>query len=629
MTVQSNLLDSQYFMFFDKYANIKNGKRETISEAVERVINILNKKLSQFGHSLTKDEIDWLYHGMINFDVMPSMRLFSQNEAAIERDNTLIYNCSYFPIRSIKDIATGLYLSMSGVGIGYSVERENIKHLPVVKSKSGHVNYYTIDDSQAGWANSIVFLLENLYNGHNVEFDYSLIRPKGSILKTKTGYASGPDPLREYHEHIVRIFETVTTERQLTTLEVHDIVVKCVECGVSGGGRRGASIAFFDYDDDLMLNCKNPENIKGNEHRYNSNNSAVWPNKRHDINFVNRVTGPVWTKGTGEPGIFSIYAVAQTFPHRRKFSELIRTNPCGEILLNPYQFCNLTNVKMTETDTKVTMLKKLELAAFIGTIQSMFDNFAWIDEEFHNNAVRERLLGVSVSGFYSNIKLMEDESFWRVAKILVQETNEKYAERFGINASPANTTVKPSGNSSELANMEAGIHPAFGKYIRRNMMVTKFTDMYAFLKKYNAPMVDHPTNKDNVLVQFPKQTVAPTIQEVSALEHLRHWSIIKRNFTEHNPSCSIYFNPDEVEDVKQWLFDNQEIISGLSFFPKFDANYPYLPIYPIDEITFKNDVANFPIINWDEYPTFTAHASMKDERERVVECSADGCVLVY
>lgn len=629
MTVKSGLLDTQYFMFYDKYANIKDGKRETINEAVERVIKILDKKLNEYGHSLTKNEIDWLYNGMVTFDVMPSMRLFSQNEAAIDRDNTLIYNCSYFPIKSIKDIATGLYLSMSGVGIGYSVERENIKHLPIVKSKTDHVTQYTVEDSQAGWADSIVFLLENLYNGNAVEFDYSLIRPKGSLLKTKTGYASGPDPLREYHEHIVRIFNQVKTERQLTTLEVHDIVVKCVECGVSGGGRRGASIAFFDYDDELMLNCKNPENIKGNEHRYNSNNSAVWPNKRQDINFVNRVTGPVWTKGTGEPGIFSIYAVAQTFPARRKFSELIRTNPCGEILLNPYQFCNLTNVKMTENDTKATMLQKLELAAFIGTIQSMFDNFAWIDEEFHNNAVRERLLGVSVSGFYSNVELMEDEAFWRIAKQVVQETNEKYAERFGINPSPANTTVKPSGNSSELANMEAGIHPAFGKFVRRNMMVTKFTDMYAFLQKYNVPMVDHPTNKENVLVQFPKRHHGLTVHDISALQHLNHWLIIKRNFTEHNPSCSIYFSPEEAEAVKQWLFDNQEYISGLSFFPRFEANYPYLPIYPIDEITYQENVEQFPKINWEEYPTFTAHDSMKDERERVVECAAGECVLVY
>lgn len=624
------MLDSQMFMFYDKYANILNGKRETVDEAVQRVLKIFNKKVGETIGFITDDEREMMIEYMRNFEVMPSMRLFSQSEAAIERDNSIIYNCSYFPIESIKDIATGLYLSMSGVGIGYSVEHEYIKQLPTVKPKYrfSKIYDYTIDDSQAGWADSIVFLLEKLFDGCDVEFDYSLIRPAGALLKTKTGIASGPKPLIEYHDHIRRIFKNVKTERKLTSLEVHDIVVKCVECGISGGGRRGAAIVFFDHDDQEMLTCKNPENIVGNEHRYGANNSAVWPEHGVSREFINRVTEPIWNSGTGEPGIFNVQAVRYGLPKRRKYSRHMRTNPCGEIILRPREFCNLTNIKLSEFDTKASIAEKVIIATLMGTIQSLFTDFSWISKDFTINGNEERLLGVSASGFYSNVELLEDGDFWEEMKQLSISMNRIYAERFGINQSAAITNVKPSGNSSVLAYMGAGVHPHISNEIIRNMMVNTETDMYHFLKRYNVPMVNHPTSETHVLVQFPIKYVGPTIKEVSALQHLNHWKILKTRFTEHNPSASIYFTSNEVDEIKEWLYDNQHLLIGLTFFPRFESNYPYLPIYAIDSETYERLESEFPVINWNEYPTYT-HSKMKDERERIVECAAGECVLVY
>jgi ribonucleoside-triphosphate reductase len=620
--------DLQFFVFLDKYANYlpTEGRRETWEEAVTRSVDVL-KFLSQ--DRLDKHTYQFLFESIYRMDVLPSMRLFSMPMAAVERDNSVIYNCSNIGIDSIRSIVDCLYLSMSGCGVGISVEKQYISKLPKVINKE----YYTfspfvIEDSQIGWAESLRYLLESLINiGVDPVFDYSQIRPAGSYLKTKGGYASGPQPLIDLHEHVRKIVKA-RQGQNLRSIDILDIVTKIGDCAVSGGSRRSAISVIFDYDDNDMLLAKNGNYYEHSPWRSNSNNSAVWYDDmpmQHKRDLIEEL----FANGNGEPGIWNKSAQFRTLPERRKYninneSEL-NSNPCFEIVLKSHEFCNLSTAVLRPTDSITTMVNKVIAASIIGTIQSMADNFPYIDPRFQNNLHEERLLGVCLTGIADVHHLLGERVLHRLKDVAVS-FNQTTALQLGIEPSLAVTAIKPSGNTSALTKSGPGINPEHTEYSYRNVVVNRNTSMFNFLYANEVPFIDHPTRSTDAVFKFPKSNVGSlTLKDTNAIKQLEIWKQFKQNYTEHNPSVSITYRQNEIDDIKDWIYEHDKIIGGTAFFPSYDANHPYLPIQEITKSEYEQAMGTFPTLNWSN---FKFYETGFDERNAVAECAGGQCEIM-
>jgi len=619
--------DLQHFVFYDKYSRFlpQLGRRETWLEAVTRTTDTL-VELSNY--KLDKAVYQAIFESIYTLDVLPSMRLFSMSMDAIARDNTVIYNCSAIPVKSIKDFADCLYLSMSGVGIGVSIEKQYISHLPFVNNKTGVLYDFVVEDSQSGWADSFAFLLKTLFNGGDVHFDYSRVRQAGSPLMTKGGYASGPQPLIDLHEHTKNIFRQ-KEGRRLDSLAVLDIITKIGDCAVSGGSRRSAISVLFDEADNAILTAKSNGFYEKYPWRANSNNSAVWYDST-----------PAWVKeelvyqlfehGNGEPGIWNKSAQFRSLPRYRYMEEEhILSNPCFEINLNPREFCNLSTAILRPGDTESSINRKVTLATIIGTIQSAATHFPYVHADYSKNGENDRLLGVCLTGIADT---MRDSKLFEPYKLSSYKdtsvhVNKKYAEKLGINPSAAITAVKPSGNTSVLTATSPGINPEHSRYSIRNVRVNKHSAMYNFLYSNRVPSLEHPFSESDVLFGFPYMSIGDyTLENVGALDQLATWQKFKKYYTEHNPSISVTYREDEVPYVKHWIKYNSDIIGGIAFFPSYDVNLPYLPIQVVDKKSFEVAESNMPKLDW---RTFSKYENNKDERQATVECSGDRCDILY
>jgi len=591
----------QKFQFYDKYSRFgyKNNRRETWIETVDRAVDYL-RELSEYRLSpLTYARVR---QGILDMKVMPSMRLLAMAGPSARRNNISIYNCSYMPVDSIDSFVEALLISMNGCGVGYSVESDYIERFPRIKrQKGGAPIKYVIDDSTEGWCNALRKGLDTWFNGIDIQFDYSQIREAGAVLRIKGGRASGPEPLRKMLEFArARILSRQGSF--LRSLDAHDIMCAVGAAAVSGGVRRTAMISLFDYDDKEMRHCKDGDFWRNNNQRWNANNSAVWPARKLTQAEVAQYVLDMVNSQRGEPGIFNRQAALETKPERRKEARF-GTNPCGEIVLRPFQFCNLSVAVARENDTLEDLVEKVELATIIGTIQSMATHFPGLRPEWRRNCEEERLLGVDINGQLDCPMVQKADVQAKLQKVAV-EMNQRTADKLGIPRSAAVTCVKPSGNSSQMLNCSPGIHARWSKYYIRNVRVGTHTPIFKVLQNCGVPMSPEngqkKENADTWVVHFPIKSPekAITRNERTAIEQCEYWLQNKTQYTEHNPSVTITYKPDEVLDIFKWVYEHQDKIGGMTFLPAFDAQFDQMPYIEITESEYNKLAKAFPNIDF-------------------------------
>jgi len=620
--------DIQKFQFYDKYSrfNYELGRRETWVETVERSVSFL-RELSN--NLLPESDYNTIRDYILNMKAMPSMRLLAMAGDAARRQNLSLYNCSYLPIDSIDAFPEALIISMSGCGVGFSVESKYVSNLPKVKLRTGEWSTYVIEDTTEGWADAVRFGINAWFNGDDVVFYYDMIRPAGSPLRVKGGQASGPEPLR----NMLEFARKRIISRQggfLRPLDAHDIMCMVGNAAVMGGTRRTAMISLFDYNDIEMRNCKSGDFEVENNQRWNANNSAVIPKDISQTEFVEFFSDVV-RSGRGEPGIFSRDVAIRMKPSRRKVADF-GTNPCGEINLRPHGLCNLSIAVARADDTIVSLADKVRVATIIGTIQSMATYFPGLRKEWVDNAIEERLLGVDITGQMDS-EVSRDPEVQAYLKKVALETNKKYAELLGINQSVAVTCVKPSGNSAQLLNCSSGIHPRWSRYYIRNIRVGAHSSIFKVLRDCGVPM--SPENGQTVenavtwVVHFPVASPDGAFlrKNFSAIEQCDYWMSVKQNWTEHNPSVTISYRDSEVIDLMKWVWEHLAYVNGISFLPFSDAKYEQMPYQEISEEEYYELRELFPPISFSLLYNYESEDLTTAAQE--VACVSGVCEIEY
>lgn len=589
----------QMFQFYDKYSrfNYDLGRRETWIETVDRSVEYL-KELSH--NKLAPDIYTRISDSILNMRAMPSMRLLAMAGKAARRQGLSIYNCSYMPVDDISSFVEALIISMSGCGVGFSVEWKYVSQLPrIQRPRNVRPTDYIIEDTTEGWADALRFGLETWFDGGDVKFNYDMIRPYGSPLRVKGGRASGAEPLRKMLDFARERIRS--SEVYLRPIDAHDIMCSVGNAAVMGGTRRTAMISLFDYFDSDMLNAKTGDFETHNSQRWNANNSAVIPSNITREEFDD-IFGAMFESGRGEPGLFSRDVANRMKPARRAEADF-GTNPCGEILLRPYQLCNLSIAVARAEDTFDTLADKVRVASIIGTIQSMETNFPGLRSVWKDNAEVERLLGVDITGQMDSPVSRDPEVQSRLRQIAV-DTNREFAECLGINQSASVTCVKPSGNSSQLLNCSSGIHARWSRYYIRNVRVGAKTPVYQVLKDAGVPMSpENGQDRETAttwVVSFPIASSPHAIvrEERTAIEQCEYWLQVKQNWTEHNPSVTISYKPEEKKALLNWVWEHLEFVNGMSFLPYSDAQYSQMPYIAIDSDNYELLSSTFPDIDF-------------------------------
>lgn len=591
----------QKFQFFDKYArfNYELGRRETWIETVDRAVAFLHELA---GDRLPAGTYERIRQAILAMQVMPSMRLLAMAGPAARRSHITLYNCSYQPVESIASFVEGLIISMSGCGVGFSVESRYVENFPRIKRQTGRdLGTFTVDDSAEGWVEALRLGLETWFDGGDVHFDFSQLRPAGAPLRTKGGRASGAEPLRK----MLKFVRSRILSRQgsfLRPIDAHDMMCAVGNSAVSGGVRRTALISLFDHDDTDMLTCKMGDFDRENSQRWNANNSAVWPEGGlTQLEFMKRFLEMI-EAGRGEPGIFNRHAAIEMRPDGRKPAEF-GVNPCGEVILRPWQFCNLSSAIARVDDTVESLRDKVELAAIIGTIQSLATHFPGLRQQWRANCEEERLLGVDITGQMDS-PLAQEARVKEQMRSLAREANRRTAAALGITPSAAITCVKPSGNSSQLVDCASGLHARWAPYYLRNVRVAASSPIFKVLRDAAVPMSPEngqsPEDATTWVVHFPVQAPAGAItrNDRSAIEQCEYWLQNKLHWTEHNPSCTIVYRPDEVIDLMKWVWEHRDVLGGITFLPAFDANYAQMPYVEMSREEYERRVAAFPAIDF-------------------------------
>jgi len=618
----------QKFQFFDKYSrfNYDLGRRETWIETVDRSVDFLYELA---GERLPAQTYARIRRAILEMRAMPSMRLLAMAGAAARRNNIAIYNCSYQPVESIDSFVEALIISMSGCGVGYSAESRYVENFPRIKRQTGATpKTFTVEDSAEGWADALRIGLETWFEGGDIRFDLSLLRPAGAALRTKGGRASGPEPLRVMLD-FVRSRILARQGSFLRPIDAHDMMCSVGNAAVSGGVRRTAMISLFDYDDDEMRLSKNGDFERDNSQRWNANNSAVWPQGGlTQPEFIHQFLEMVESE-RGEPGIFNREAALNMRPARRRPAEF-GTNPCGEIILRPWQFCNLSAAVARSDDTFETLREKVEVAAIIGTIQSLATHFPGLRPQWKQNCEEERLLGVDITGQMDSLAAQDSGIKDRLRHIAI-DVNRQTSQALGINQSAAITCVKPSGNSSQFLDCSSGLHARWAPYYIRNVRVAAHSPIFKVLRDAAVPMDPEngqtPENANTWVIHFPVKAPegAVTRKDRSAIAQCEYWLQNKIYWTEHNPSCTITYRPDEVIDLMKWVWEHRDQIGGLSFLPAFDAKYDNMPYIEITKEGYERLAAEFPEIDFSKIYRYEEEDLTNAAQE--LACSAGYCEI--
>lgn len=574
------------------------ARRERWPETVDRATEFLFKRA---GDALTDADRTLIATSIYNHESLPSMRLLWSAGKAAETNNVTIFNCSYAPIDDLRVFDEALFILMSGTGFGFSVESTYTEELPKIKKQKRVAPIqYTVPDSRDGWALSVRLLLETLYQGGDVQFDYSELRPAGARLMTMGGRSSGPEPLKRLHEFIRGKVKS-RQGRRLRPIDAHDIMCMIGEVVVAGGVRRSSLISLSDLDDYQMRGAKFGAFYNQHPYRSMSNNSVAYNERPSAQEFMDEFLSLV-KSGSGERGIFNRESVFSTSPRRKKQGDM-GTNPCAEILLRPREFCNLTSVVARNEDTLESLIRKTYVASIIGTIQSTFTDFPYIRPEWKQNCDEERLLGVSLSGQMDSPMAQDAEVQRKLREVAIQ-TNREYAARLGISQSVAVTAVKPEGTSSKMVRSGSGLHVWWSRFFKQNIRISATDPLFALLKTYGVPhepeVGQDPATASTWVVTFPRKAPegAKTRHDVTALEQLEYWKRVKVNYTEHNPSITVYVKEHEWPTVQAWVFEYWSIVGGISFLPSDDHVYRLAPYEEVTEDEYNALVANFPDIDY-------------------------------
>ena len=622
------------FVYYRTYARWipEEDRRETWIETIDRYMIFMRENING---KLTDGEYDEIREAILNQEAMPSMRLLQFAGRAAHRTNVCAYNCSYVAPKCFQDFAEIMYISMCGTGVGWSAESQNIQALPQIKKQTGGVFLnYVIPDSKEGWADALSFGMKSWFDGLDVIFDYSHIRPAGSRLKIMGGKSSGPEPLRSLltftRERIL-----ARQGRHLTNLDAHDIMCKIGECVVAGGVRRSAMISLSDLDDEAIRDSKKGQFYISEGQRMLANNSAVYEVKPSTTDFLDEWTALV-KSGSGERGIFNRGGLADTLPARRlkqwKNNDFPAwgTNPCGEIILQSKQFCNLSEIVARADDTEESLLKKVRIATILGTYQSSLTYFPYLSKEWKKNCEQERLLGVSITGQWDCQKVRDPKILEKMRAVAI-ETNKKYAKRFGINPSTCITCVKPSGTVSQTVDCASGMHPRHAPYYIRRIRISATDTLFKMLKDQGVPYFPEvgqsEENATTFVLEFPVKAPesAITREDLDAIAQLEHWKIVKKHFTEHNPSVTISVADDEWLKVAHWVYENWNLVGGLSFLPR--SNHVY-QLAPYETITReKYEEMQKRLVNLDFSKIVTYETEDETEVKKELACVAGVCEI--
>lgn len=478
-----------------------------------------------------------------------------------------------------------MYISMCGAGLGFAVEWENVQQFPQIKKQTKVATpTHIVVDSKEGWADAFVMGLDAWFGGKDIKFDYSAIRPAGARLETAGGKASGPQPLIDLMEFARRKILS-KQGRRLSNLDLHDIICQIGLIVVAGGVRRSALISLSELEDTEMRDSKKGQFYLTEGQRAMANNSAVYNSKPGAEEFLDEWTALVKSR-SGERGIFNRAGLEKQVPARRwaaiKDERQVGMNPCGEIYLRSKQFCNLTSIVIRPNDTVATLKRKMELATLVGTYQSTLTNFGYLSKKWKENCEEERLLGVSLTGYYDN-PIIRNDKVLDTLRLEGIEVNKKYAKRFGINASTAITCVKPHGNSGQLLGVGSGMHPWYAPYFVRRVRISHTDTLLQMARDQGVPCLPEvgqsAETATTFVLEFPVKAPEGAIfkDEVSALELLKEWKRLKEHFVEHNPSATIYVGPNEWLAVGNFVYENWDWVGGLSFLPRSDHVYKLAP----------------------------------------------------
>jgi ribonucleoside-diphosphate reductase alpha chain len=565
-------------IIWSKYAkyDAQKGRRETWDEIVTRNMEMHIRKFPDLEPEIRKH-----YRLVYDKKVLPSMRSLQFGGKAIEVNNARMFNCAYLHIDDYRAFSEAMFLLLSGTGVGYSVQREHIAKLPNIQIPS-KTKRYLIADSIEGWADAIKVLVKSYLglSSHKPLFDFRAIRPKGELLITSGGVAPGPEPLKICLSHIEAILERKKDGERLTSLDCHDIMCYIANAVLSGGIRRSAMIALFDHDDEDMLTCKFGNWWELNPQRARANNSAVilrnGPVKKADFM---ELWKKVEASNSGEPGFYFTNDVN------------MGTNPCCEIALNSFQFCNLVEINASDIVDQFDYEERTEAAAFIGTLQASYTDFHYLREQWKQVTEYEALLGIGMTGIASGTVAaldMADAAEWAV------RTNKSVSKRIGIKEAARTTCVKPSGTSSLVLGTSSGIHAWHDNYYIRRVRIGKNEALYTYLKIYNPELLEDdvfaPHTQAVISVPVSAPVGSTTRSSENAIEFLERVKLVHEKWIKpghvsgdntHNVSATVTIKKNEWAMVGTWLWDNQNHYNGLSFLPEDLGSYQQTPFESI------------------------------------------------
>ena len=629
------------FIALSRYARwmSEENRRETWGETVDRYFDyMLNYIGKNNGYTPDESLLKELKEAVYNRDVMPSMRSVMTAGAALDRDHVAGYNCSFIPVDSPRSFDETMYILMCGTGVGFSVEYKYINKLPSIpESFEKSTTIIVVEDSKSGWAKAFRELLALLWSGQIPAIDVSKLRPAGARLKTMGGRSSGPQPLVNLFDFTIAKFKSAAG-RSFKPIEAHDIMCKIGEIVVVGGVRRSALISLSNINDIEMAQAKTGNWWEHNPQRALSNNSVAYSRKPEMEQFIAEWKS-LYDSKSGERGIYNVAAAqAQAAKYGRRDPDIhYGTNPCSEIILRPYQFCNLSEVVLRENDTKKDIERKVELATILGTWQSTLTDFKYLRKIWKDNTEEERLLGVSLTGQFGH-KFMsgkEDivslEAFLMTIREKARETNKKEAEKIGIPESAAITCVKPSGTVSQLVGVSSGMHAWHSQYYIRTVRGSKGDPISTFLKEVGIPVEDDVMKpNDTYVFSFPIKAPEGAVvrNDLTAIEHLNIWLVYQRAWCEHKPSITVSVKEDEWMEVGAWVYKNFDEVSGISFLPMSDHSYKQAPYQEVSKEEYEDLVSKMPeSIRWEDLSFYETEDGTSTNA--TLACSSDGnCELV-
>jgi ribonucleoside-triphosphate reductase len=632
--------DYQAFIHLSRYARWSEdlGRRETWEETVNRYFNFFEDRLAKIEDpkGYFRAKIEEAKAGVLALDVMPSMRCLMTAGEALEKDNVAGYNCSFVAVDHPHVFDEIMYILMCGTGVGFSAESEYVEQLPVIAKKIYPSNTtIVVEDSKIGWASAYRELVSLLYTGKEPKYDTHKVRPAGARLKTFGGRASGPQPLIDLFKFTIDQFKKAQG-RRLTTVEAHDLVCKIADIVVVGGVRRSALISLSDLNDDRMRLAKSGQWWETHGHRRLANNSTAY-NETPDIGIFMSEWQSLYNSKSGERGIYNRAAAKRQAAKsgRRDPNHDFGTNPCSEIILRNKQFCNLSEVVVRSSDNSKTLLRKVELAAILGTLQSTLVNFRYLSDTWKQNTEEERLLGVSLTGIMDNPMLAGRQGIEQLKATLQAlkehaiSVNAKWAKALGIPQSAAITCVKPSGTVSQLVDAASGIHPRYSQHYIRTVRADIKDPLATMMVDMGFPVEPDVMKPDHTLVfSFPMQAPSTAVMrnDMTAIDQLKLWLVYQRNWCEHKPSITVYVREHEWLEVGAFVYRYFEEMSGVSFLPHSDHMYKQAPYQEITEGEYHEWLPKMPTaVDWSQISKYEKEDATTSSKE--LACVAGICEI--